>query len=267
MPSEKPPPPSSETDALRERVEQLERELELLRAEQLAEHNEQARLLRSIAATVPGLIYLSDLDDDRIIWSNASFADRLGYPESDWENLRRTDLIHPEDRKWVAQAVESLRDSANEDLTVRSEVRLRHKDGSWRWFAFRDRGFERTEEGRLTKLIGTATDITERRENAEVAERSRILYRSIAANIPGGFVVVFNRNLDFVLAEGPFLRELGYRRSDIEGRNTREPLPDGKTWRHLEPHFRRVLRGQTLQFEADEGEHKFLMHLVPRPQR
>lgn len=225
-----------------------------------AELDESQRLLDSITETVPSLIYISDLKRDAVVWSNQQFSAQIG------ENgaMDRNQLIHPDDAKLATAAIERLRDlSEGQDLVSESQVRLRMADGNWRWFLCRDRVFTRDATGKIQQIIGTATDITQRKEADSQLEKSRSLYRAIARHIPRGFVVVFNTDMEFVLAEGPFLQKLGYRKEDIEGRSVHDPLPDGKTWKYLEEPFRKALLGFDHSFEATEGDHHFLIQILP----
>ena len=47
------------------------------------------------------------------------------------------------------------------------EYRMLHKDGHWSWFHSREAVFARNLEGGVRQIIGTATDITERKEAEE----------------------------------------------------------------------------------------------------
>ncbi|HRI39110.1 MAG TPA: PAS domain S-box protein [Nitrospira sp.] len=72
-------------------------------------------------------------------------------------------LVHPDDAALVHQ-------STNQHLTTREpydvEVRVRMKDGSYRWF--RDRGQAMWDSaGRPTRMVGSISDVTERRKAEE----------------------------------------------------------------------------------------------------
>jgi PAS domain S-box-containing protein len=223
---------------------------------------ETNHLLESLTSTVPGLVYITDLVEDRIHFSNDAFSRQLGYSGEEWPLLKRSELIHPEDLERTTQELKDL-EGPNQDAVVETEIRIRHKNGNWLWFSIRDRVYRRSADGTPHQIIGTATDITELKRSRDQAQQGRQIYRSIAKNIPNGFVVVFNRDLEFVLAEGPFLSRLGYVKKDIEGKCVKDHLPDGKTWKHLEGHFKKVLKGQVMKFEASENGLDFLIHLLP----
>jgi multi-sensor hybrid histidine kinase (EC 2.7.13.3) len=47
------------------------------------------------------------------------------------------------------------------------EYRVQHKDGSWRWIVSRDTVFMKTASGQLKQILGTGTDITERKHTED----------------------------------------------------------------------------------------------------
>ncbi|MEO5890585.1 MAG: PAS domain S-box protein, partial [Ferruginibacter sp.] len=70
------------------------------------------------------------------------------------------------------------------------EYRIVHKDGSIRWVMDRGVVIELTKEGKPLKIIGTHTDITERKQAEELLQREEQKYRSIIANMNLGLLEV-----------------------------------------------------------------------------
>lgn len=103
-----------------------------------------------------------DIANDSIYYS-ARWKNMLGYEEheltrgfQDWE-----DLIHPEDHDRAVKALEDYLEQRAPEYDV--EIRLQHKDGSWRWI--RDRGKAlRRPDGTAYRMAGSHSDITERKE-------------------------------------------------------------------------------------------------------
>ncbi|WP_161782390.1 PAS domain S-box protein [Methylobacter tundripaludum] len=93
----------------------------------------------------------------------------LGYDDGELPNVESIffDLIHPDD-KASASAAFSLHLKDNERYAI--ELRLRHKDGSYRWVLDRGKAL-RDAEGRPVRMVGSITDISERK--AEEAELLR----------------------------------------------------------------------------------------------
>ena len=81
-------------------------------------------------------------------------------------------LMHPDDRE-AALAARQAHLEGRTPVYV-SEHRMRHADGRWKWILSRGMVIERDEQGRPARMIGTHTDVTERREaDALRAQRDR----------------------------------------------------------------------------------------------
>jgi len=83
----------------------------------------------------------------------------LGFKDEELPNHPDTFFhrLHPEDVERVQAATEAhVQGQANFDL----ELRLRHKEGHYRWFRSRGK-VQRDIEGRPSQMIGSITDITE----------------------------------------------------------------------------------------------------------
>jgi PAS domain S-box-containing protein len=91
------------------------------------------------------------------------YAEMLGYQEGElpshiaaWERM-----VHPDDR---ADAKLSLEKYVNGETSVYSnEFRLLCKNGEYKWILCRGTGVERDENGKIVRLIGINSDISERK--------------------------------------------------------------------------------------------------------
>lgn len=95
---------------------------------------------------------------------SATWVKLLGYAdgELDGDPDRWLTMIHPDDRAVVADADRAH--LAGETPFFEAEYRMRHKDGRWIWILDRGKALERDGDGRLTRAIGSHTDITQRKE-------------------------------------------------------------------------------------------------------
>jgi PAS domain S-box-containing protein len=96
----------------------------------------------------------------------------LGYQEAEVGNRMEdwTGRIHPDDLPSFRQAFEAHLDGKSPGYF--SEHRLRCKDGDWKWMMERGMVVSRTPDGKAVRMVGTATDISERK-NAERRDRER----------------------------------------------------------------------------------------------
>ncbi|MEO1298971.1 MAG: PAS domain S-box protein, partial [Cyanobacteria bacterium J06636_16] len=94
----------------------------------------------------------------------------LGYAEAEIESSVEiwNDWIHPEDKVHVE--CEINRYLSGKTSIYQNEHRLRCKDGSYKWILDRATAIEHTADGDPLRMIGTHTDITERKQR-ELASR------------------------------------------------------------------------------------------------
>jgi len=105
-------------------------------------------------------------------------AEQIGRTQDDWNSL-----IHPEDL--LANHEAYLRHQRGEVDTYEHAYRARHRDGHWRWLQERGRIVERQADGTPLRMLGTQTDITERRAAEQAASDAMQRLEKIAHHAPG----------------------------------------------------------------------------------
>jgi PAS domain S-box-containing protein len=102
----------------------------------------------------------------------------IGESEEEWS--RR---IHPDDRDRVKEAVEAH--FAKKTPYFQEEYRVRCKDGSYIWILDRGQAFW-NEDGNVVQMVGSETDITERKQVERSLELSEQRIESLARLAPVG---------------------------------------------------------------------------------
>jgi PAS domain S-box-containing protein len=142
----------------------------------------QRKLTERIVETSPDIVYIFDLRTLKVEFSNRQLERQLGYSEEDIAHMQGDALqraMHPEDAARLPELLGRYQRANDRDL-LEAEWRLASKSGEWRWILNRARVFERDEEGRAVKIIGFATDITERKESEARRKESEKRYRFLA---------------------------------------------------------------------------------------
>ncbi len=110
----------------------------------------------------------------------------------------------------------------------------------------------RDAQGNIVAAINTWLDITDRKRVEKSLEEKESLYRSIARSIPNSGVFVVDKDLRYIIAEGPVAEKFGYTREMFEGHTVREIFqPEAAA--KMEARFRRVLAGETISYETERN--------------
>jgi PAS domain S-box-containing protein len=180
----------------------------------LRESEERLRL--ALAATGQGMY---DLDiRTGIATVTPEYMELLG------EDTSRTSIdlssfgerVHPDDIERVSGLIDAyVRGDIDE---YRAEFRLRHTSGEFRWVLSIGRVVERDDSGGALRVMGSHTDITERRHADEELTRAKDYAEKLIATANtmvvgldgSGEIVEFNRAAEVIT---------GYSRSELAGRN------------------------------------------------
>ncbi len=124
--------------------------------------------------------------------SNEAFFDEryyimAGYAPSEFPQhfAAWAEHVHPDDLPHCDAAIKAYLAGQSERFDI--EFRFKHKDGSWIWIQGRGRIVGRDENGSPLRMIGTHTDITERKQAEMALRESEAKFRSIIENSPVGF--------------------------------------------------------------------------------
>ncbi len=136
----------------------------------------------------------------------------LGYHPDELLSLRPNDLVHPEDIPAVMDSI--TRVAANPGQTFSIEYRIRHKDGSWRYFenVARTLAPDSPDAG----LVANARDITERKRAEQAMAKSEEHFRRIIESA-SDWVMICDQNGALTYVGPSAERMLGYTPEEVLG--------------------------------------------------
>jgi PAS domain S-box-containing protein len=148
----------------------------------LEELERQQRFVERLTYVMPGTLHLYDFDLEREVWVNRHIGLTLGYsPTTIAESAAQFLAMHMAPPEYENLRAHFARVAASSDSEViEYEYRVRGQDGRWRWFRNSDTIFRRALDGKALELVGTASEVTQRR--LDEAELHRALSAAENAN-------------------------------------------------------------------------------------
>ncbi len=151
--------------------------IERARTEEALRESEER--FRRMADTIPEVIWITDLEPEKVLYVSPSFERIWGFPVGDLYGNPRlwTETIHPEDRarvtslfsRWVACEGVDYHDV---------EFRIVQPNGTIRWI--HERGvLSLNAQGKPYRVSGISTDITERRQAEEAVRAGKARFEGI----------------------------------------------------------------------------------------
>ncbi|HJW33920.1 MAG TPA: PAS domain S-box protein [Holophagaceae bacterium] len=123
-----------------------------------------------------------DLRTDTLSYSPKWMA-QLGYVPDELPATFDTflQLLHPKDH---AKVHEAIRRHLEERVPYDLELRMRHRNGTWRWIRSRGQALW-DAAGKALRMAGSHTDITFQKEAERAVKGSEERFRTLVENVPG----------------------------------------------------------------------------------
>ncbi|MEB3188919.1 MAG: PAS domain-containing protein, partial [Snowella sp.] len=153
-----------------------------------ADLKESQHFIEQIANASPQILYILDPITWTNVYVNNQIIEILGYTPEEFQQGGSQiflDILHPDDLSLLSDNMDFWQ-TAQDGEILTTEYRMRHKNGSWRWLRSRDVVFARDENQQVIKIIGTAQDFSDRKQQEEhIAQQNRreVLLREITHKI------------------------------------------------------------------------------------
>ncbi|MGL5058984.1 MAG: PAS domain-containing protein [Microcoleus sp.] len=131
-----------------------------------SELRESQHWLSAVVKTNPNILYVCDLIEKRALYLNREIYSDLGYTASEIQQMPAaifSELIHAEDLPVFAEHRQRI-ETAKDGEIFEFEYRIQDKHGQYKWFLSRETVFTRKDDGKPRKILGTATEISDRKQ-------------------------------------------------------------------------------------------------------
>jgi diguanylate cyclase (GGDEF)-like protein/PAS domain S-box-containing protein len=150
------------------------------------------------------------------VWFSKRFKNMLGYAEEEIGTalVEWSSRIHPEDKACVMADLQRHLDGHS--ATYVNEQRVRCKDGSYKWILDRGLVITRDDAGKPLRVVGTHSDISERKQSEEKLK----LAASVFSNAREG-IMITDASGTIIEVNKTFSLISGYSREEVIGQNPR----------------------------------------------
>jgi PAS domain S-box-containing protein len=207
----------------------------------------------SIDRTADAVFYIRP--DGAFFYVNEAASQALGYSQEELRSLHIWDI----DSDFSVETWQSHWQDIKERGSVQLETQHRTQKGqvfpveiTFNYLKFNTQEYS----------CAFVRNISERKKTEAALCRSQELYRTLAKNFPHGAVLLFDRQLRHLIAEGGELNDVGLSKQALEGKTLWESFgPEIST--SLEPAYRAALAGESRSFECSFRERIYLVHTLP----
>ncbi|HWB63649.1 MAG TPA: PAS domain S-box protein [Chitinophagales bacterium] len=259
-----------QNEDLEQKVKERTRELEMTNEKMQQEIAEKARIqaelqgqkdfLRLIIDSTPNLIFVKDKKGKYLLTNEAvaRFYNMLttqmeGHSDNE-ENFSQQDLDLFKEQDEQALA------SKNEMHFPERNI-INRETGKSVWLQMIKKAIP-SVSGDETNILGVGTDITAIKEAKEELRHSEQLYREIARNLPKAAMFIFDKEMKYILAEGPLVGIVSRPKNEIEGRTVYDSIRESDRER-VETIYRKILEGESSEAEQTFQDRSLKVYHLP----
>lgn len=188
-----------------------------LGGEQLGKEHKES-FIRKVLDTVANTIYIYDIEEKRFVYVNEFSRQSLGYEPSEIEAFGDEFFYKIMDPDFVHLKSDHFREILElKDGEVKvTNTKLRHSDGSWRWFILKESVFDRNDVGGVKEVTGTITDVTEKKDTEKQLKRSLNFIDKVVNSSPFDVFVYDVQEERNIFVNDNVIKTLGYSAKEVQ---------------------------------------------------
>jgi PAS domain S-box-containing protein len=210
------------------------------------------KFIEAVTTASPPVIYVFDLDEKRLLYSNRPLLAGLGYPESVL-TIDRFDAVKafmPADEEAhfdrLLHEWRGLRDGEVRD----DEYRLIDARGEVHWYLGREIAFTRGPDGSLRQILGTLHEITERKRADQWLANSRALLQSFVEHTPAA-VAMLDRDMRYIAVSRRWRQDYALGDRHLIGKHHYDVFPEIRTMSYWPDVHARCMAGAVERRDED----------------
>jgi PAS domain S-box-containing protein len=197
---------------------------------------------------------------DYIFWSDELF--RIHGYEPNSVNITFNfyeSLIHPDDFERLSKLKSKIADTKS---NFALEYKIIRPDKEVR-YVYLTAKVILNNDGKINKIIGNLQDITELKNAAILLEKTESIYKTIASNVPDSIVLMFDKNYQLILFDGPILNQVNFKNELVTGIHLKNMFPDEEYQGNMEV-LNKAFEGEESQIEKEfPNERIFMIDFKP----
>lgn len=181
---------------------------------------ESEERFRMLAENSHDIIYTLD-PEGKITYISPSCTTLLGYPVKQILGKRFREFIHPDDADNIELMLRQLIETEQRQNII--QYRLKHMDGSWRWYMSRGNPVS-DKAGSIIGYQGSTRDITEQKLSEKALLESEERFRSLV-EATSDWIWESDAQGNYTYASPKIKKILGYEPSEVLGKSMLELMP------------------------------------------
>jgi PAS domain S-box-containing protein len=169
-----------------------------------------------------------------------------------------TILIHPDDLEKCKTYVESM---FTNKTNFAFEYRIIRPDKTIR-YVYLTAKLVIDENGEIIKIIGNIQDITELKNAAILLEKTESIYKTIASNVPDSIVLMFDKQFNLILFDGPIIQDFKFESKLKPGINLKELFAQ-EDYDYNHQILEKSFKGEEIQEEREFDGKTFMIDYKP----
>ncbi len=209
--------------------------------------------------------------------ANPRITEMFGYAEDELLG-KKVEILIPQEyhKKHVGHRDGYSHQPTKRSMGIGMDLKAKRKDGSIFPVEVSLNHFDM--EGNMM-VMALISDVTERKradekilqlnselekrveERTQALEESQLLYRTIARNFPNGIISVFDKDLNYVFAEGLEMYKIGITSDELKGTNYLTRLPESIK-DDIQSQLKKVFKGENISFEIEDKGRTYMLNAV-----